>query len=63
MRDHGKLVKVVFEYEDGAISTMSGPPAQKWIEEIDGNITMNAVRYSTEGLAVYPWVWTTGEKA
>ena len=58
MSEHGDLVKVVFEYEDGATSTLVSPKAQKWLEEVNDNILFNAARSGGSGISQYPWVWT-----
>ena len=59
MAPDSPIVRVEFEYADGAIQRLSGPPAEEWLKGVNNNIISNAVRYSEAGISDYPWEWTT----
>ena len=48
-----KLIKVIFEYND-TIETLEDRP-QEWIDEVNGYITLQAMRTSSPGMSVYNW--------
>ena len=49
-----KLIKVVFEYTD-TIETLEDRP-QEWLDEINGYISLQALRTSSSGMSKYDWV-------
>ena len=48
-----KLVRVVFEYSD-TVETLEDRP-QEWLDEINGYISLQALRTSSGGMSKYNW--------
>lgn len=49
-----KLVKVIFEFEDGEVRSLGGDVAQRWLKELDGLCVM-AWNHGNE---FSPYEWT-----
>jgi hypothetical protein len=53
------IVRVEFEYADGRIQTLSGPPAEQWLEEINSVVAFTQIRCGQQQISDFPWKWST----
>lgn len=58
MTDQSPIVRVEFEYADGSIQRLTGPPAEAWLEDVNNVIAAAHIRYSRSQMGDYPWEWT-----
>lgn len=58
MADKSPMVRVEFEYADGTIQRLVGPPAEQWLDEINAVITFTQVRCGQRQISDFPWEWT-----
>jgi len=52
--DKSPIVRVEFEYADGSIQRLSGPPAEAWLEDVNNVMATWQLRYGQRG-EIYPW--------
>lgn len=58
MMDKAPIVRVEFEYADGSIQRLTGPPAEAWLEDVNNVIALTHIRYSRSPIEEYPWEWS-----
>jgi hypothetical protein len=56
--DLGPLVRVELEYKNGTITRLTGKNAQKWLEMVNGQVTIAAVH----GFGLPPFKWKNVKK-
>jgi hypothetical protein len=56
--DKSQMVRVEFEYADGSIQRLIGPPAEAWLEDVNNVIALTHIRYGKGPMNDYPWEWT-----
>jgi len=53
------IVRVEFEYADGTIQRLTGPPAEAWLEDMNNVLAVTQIRSGQPRAETYPWVWST----
>ena len=59
MNTHGKIVRVELAYEDGSVQTLTGPPAEAWLEDVNNVLAFAQIRSGQPAIGTFPWKWST----